>query len=413
MKVVVIGNGIAGVNVASGLRADPSVEVAVYAAEPHAFYSRVRLPEVVSGASAPEAIQFYKEDWYVKKGITVHSGVPAVSINREKKTVTLADGSAVAWDSLVLATGASANRPAIPGADLPGVYALRTMDDALAIRANALAFPESASVVGGGLLGLEAARALKDAGVKNVRVFEIAPRLLPRQLDETGAALLSQRFAAMGIDVVCGAETASFAFADGSASRAGVINLKDGRSFPSDTTILSMGVHSNVALAKDAGLAVNRGIVVDNRLRTSDPAIYAVGDCAEFCGVVWGIIPAALEEAPVAAKSILASANLISADASPVYAQTVPKTALKVGDVELMSLGKAVLTPEETASGAFEVVSRVWEGEVGARYEKFVRAADGTLVGAIIYGSKAHQALIQRMTGKPATRAELEAILAE
>jgi pyruvate/2-oxoglutarate dehydrogenase complex dihydrolipoamide dehydrogenase (E3) component len=104
-----------------------------------------------------------------------------------------------------------------------------------------------------------------------------------------------------------------------------------------------MGVHSNVALAKDSGLAVNRGIVVDERLRTSDPSIYAVGDCAEFCGVVWGIIPAALEEAPVAAKSILASAGLIPADAASVYAQTVPKTALKVGDVELMSIGKAVL----------------------------------------------------------------------
>jgi glycine/D-amino acid oxidase-like deaminating enzyme len=161
MKVVIIGNGIAGINVASALRVEPSVEVAVYAAEPHAFYSRVRLPEVVSGASSPEAIQFYKEDWYVKKGLVVHAGVPVVSIDRSRKSVTLADGSTVAWDYLVLATGASANRPAIPGSDLPGVYALRTMDDALAIRANALAFPESASVVGGGLLGLEAARALR------------------------------------------------------------------------------------------------------------------------------------------------------------------------------------------------------------------------------------------------------------
>jgi nitrite reductase (NADH) large subunit len=411
MKVVIIGNGIAGINVASALRAEPSVEVAVYAAEPHAFYSRVRLPEVVSGASSPEAIQFYKEDWYVKKGLVVHAGVPVVSIDRARKSVTLADGSTVAWDYLVLATGASANRPAIPGSDLPGVYALRTMDDALAIRANALAFPESASVVGGGLLGLEAARALKDAGAKSVRVFEIAPRLLPRQLDETGAGLLSARFAAMGIDVVCGAETASFAPAPGNSSRAGIITLKDGRPFPSDTTILSMGVHSNVALAKDSGLAVNRGIVVDERLRTSDPSIYAVGDCAEFCGVVWGIIPAALEEAPVAAKSILASAGLIPADAASVYAQTVPKTALKVGDVELLSIGKAVLVPEETASGAYEIVSRVWDD--GSRYEKFVLAADGSFAGAIIYGSKAHQSLAQKMVGKPATRAELEAILSE
>ncbi len=413
MKVAIIGNGIAGVNAASGLRADPSVEVTVYAGESHPFYSRVRLPEVISGSSASEAIRFYPPDWYAKKGITVREGASVESIDRNAKTLTLSTGESVAWDYLVLATGASSNRPATPGANGAGVFTLRTMEDALAIRASALANPSSASVIGGGLLGLEAARALKDSGVKTVRVLEIAPRLLPRQLDQTGAALLSARFAAMGIEVVCGAEVAEF--------RTGSFILKDGREFPSATTLLSMGVHSNVDLARGVGLTVNRGIVVDSRMRTSDSSIYAVGDCAEFGGIVWGIIPAALEQAPVAAKSILARAGLIEEIAAPEYSQTVPKTALKVGDIDLMSLGKAVPAQEEIDSGAVVEVTRVSNGaaqrgvELGAqRYVKYVlEPRDGAtvLVGAILYGAKDRQQATQKMMGQSVTREELEATL--
>lgn len=425
MRVVIVGNGIAGINAASAVRAGTDITVEVYAAESHPFYSRVRLPEVLSGSSAPEAIVFYKPDWYEKKNIAVHTGMPVRSIDPEAKNITLSDGRAVPYDYLVLATGASSNHPPIPGSDLPGVFTMRTIEDVAAIRANLASFPETASVIGGGLLGLEAARSLKDAGVKEVRVFEHNPRLLPRQLDETGAAFLQERFAAMGIDVVCGAETASF----GSSGAPGVkqpravaIQLKDGRSFPSDTTVLSMGVHSNVDLAKAAGLSVNRGIVVDNRLRTSDPFIYALGDCAEFEGIVWGIVPAALEQAPVLGKAILVACGAIPMEQAPLYTQTVPKTALKVGDIELMSLGKAVLTQEETSSGKYEILSRIWDG--GVRYEKYVLApvsgfmegAGGSgfiLSGAILYGSKKHQGPVQKLSGKPVTRAEIDALLAD
>jgi len=429
MHVVIIGNGIAGINVASGLTsaavaagtAAGPVSVEVFAAEAHQLYSRVRLPEVLSGASAPEAIAFYKPEWYEKKNIAVHTGNAVTAIDPAAKKITLADGRQIAYDCLVLATGASANHPPLPGADLRGVFTLRTMDDVAAIRNHLAARSGSASVIGGGLLGLEAARALKDGGVKAVRVFEIAPRLLPRQLDETGAALLQTRFASMGIEVLCDVQTDGFVADSGDPALSGSVRLKDGRTFPSDLTILSMGVHSNTALAKAAGLTVNRGIVVDNRLRTSDPSIYAVGDCAEFEGIVWGIIPAALEQAPVAAKNILHDNGLLDASSTPVYAQTVPKTALKIGEIELMSLGKAVLTAEETGSGSFTVLSRVWADE--SRYEKFVLApavADSgsvslpcgfTLAGAILYGSKKHQSAVQKMMGAAVSLAEVEAML--
>ena len=419
MHVVIIGNGIAGINVASALSGVETVSVEVFTAETRQLYSRVRLPEVLAGTSEPDDIVFHKPEWYEKKNITVHTASPVTAIDPDGHTITLEEGKSVPWDYLVLATGASANHPPLPGADLSGIHTMRTMDDVLTIRSRCKAHPESASVIGGGLLGLEAARALKGAGAKSVRVFEIAPRLLPRQLDEAGASLLEKRFSAMGIDVLCDVQTEGFLPAADDSSRASAVKLKDSRVFPSDVTILSMGVHSNTELAKSAGLAVNRGIVVDNRMRTSNPAIYAVGDCAEFDGIVWGIIPAALEQAPVAAKNILHDAGLLPDGETPHYVQTVPQTALKVGGIELMSMGKAVLTPEEYATGAFMELRRIWPD--GSRYEKFVLSAtasaeDGgahTLVGAILYGSKAYQATVKKLLGTAVDRSEMEAILEE
>lgn len=417
MHVVIIGNGIAGINVASALSGVETVRVEVFTAEPRQLYSRVRLPEVLAGKSEPEDIIFHTQEWYEKKNIVVHTGTMVTAIDPDGRTITLKDGTDVSWDYLVIATGASANHPPLPGADLSGIYTMRTMDDVTRIRSCCQAHPGTASVIGGGLLGLEAARALKGAGEKSVRVFEIAPRLLPRQLDDTGAALLEKRFSDMGIEVLCDVQTEGFLPADDDPSRTGAVKLKDGRIFPSDVTLLSMGVHSNTDLAKDAGLTVNRGIVVDDCMRTSSPAIYAVGDCAEFDGIVWGIIPAALEQAPVAAKNILHDAGLLSETESPHYVQTVPQTALKVGEIELMSLGKAVLTPDEADSGAYIELGRVWPD--GSRYEKYVLSSatspddpeKHTLLGAILYGSKEHQSEVKKNMGVAVTREGIETLL--
>lgn len=412
MKVVIIGNGIAGINVAAVLASHKGVSVDVFGDETYPFYSRVRLPDVLSGEVQPEAITFYKPEWYEKKGFSVQTGISVTEINRDTKNIILNDGREVSWDFLVLATGASSNHPPIPGSSAPGIFTMRTQDDVHAIRESIAKNSESASVIGGGLLGLEAARALKDAGVRSVRVLEIFPRLLPRQLDDTGSALLQKRFTAMGIEVVCSAETEGFEAGTENDLPCNTIKLKDGRSFKSGTTILSMGVHSNTELAKKSGISVKRGVLVNKFMQTSDPSIYAVGDCAEFDGVVWGIIPAALEQAPVAAKQILCAAGIIEKDEAPVYTQTVPKTALKVGDVEMLSMGKAVLSPEEISSGNFELLSRVWEDEL--RYEKYVVEKESdVLVGAILYGSKQNQSSIQKMSGKKVIKSELEALLTD
>jgi len=412
MHVVIIGNGIAGINVASALSSAEGVSVEVFGAEQSPFYSRVRLPEVLSGTSTAESIIFYKSEWYEKKKIQVHCASRVASIDREGKKIVLDTGEAHSYDYLVLATGAFSNKPSIPGVDLPGIFTLRTIDDVASIRRHIASRDatgsrsSTASVIGGGLLGLEAARALKDSGVEKVRVLEQYPTLLSRQLDETGGCLLRKHLETMGLEVLCGVETVRLE--DGS------IVLKDGRSIESDTTILSMGVRPETGLAKAAALTVNRGIVVDNHLKTNDPFIYAVGDCAEFEGVVWGIIPAALEQAPVAARAILASANIIPPEQATAYVQTVPKTALKVGGIEMMSLGKAILSAEEKNSEKYETVSKVWDDT--DRYEKFVlefREGQSVLAGAILYGSKLHQGRVQKLMGQAVSRAEIDGILAE
>ncbi len=400
MRVLVIGNGIAGINVAQALSAHRDIELTVVGEESSPFYSRVRLPEVLSGRAQPDDIIFYKPEWYEKKGFSVQTGCRVLSIDRNSHTAFLSDGRTLDWDRLVLATGASSNRPSVNGFNLPGVFTLRTLQDVQALRASVLQHPDSAAVIGGGLLGLEAARSLKDAGASSVRVFELFPRLLPRQLDETGASLLKARFEAMGIEIVLGAETDAILPAAGETGpRAGSLRLKDGRAFPADTVLLSMGVHSNTDLAGHAGLQTGRGIIVDSSMRTSDPSIFAAGDCAEFEGIVWGIIPAALEQAPVVAKTILSDAGLLSAESVSLYTQTVPKTALKVADIELLSTGKVVLTPEEEAAQHYRIISRVWQD--GTRYEKFVvNNETGVLSGAIIYGSRTNQSAIQKLLGQ-------------
>lgn len=400
MRVLIIGNGIAGINVAQALSSHRDIELTVVGEENSPFYSRVRLPEVLSGRAQPDDIIFYKPEWYEKKGFSVQTGCRVLSIDRNSHTAFLSDGRTIGWDRLVLATGASSNRPALNGFNLPGVFTLRTMQDVQALRASVLQHPDSAAVIGGGLLGLEAARSLKDAGASSVRVFELFPRLLPRQLDETGASLLKARFEAMGIEIVLGAETDAILPAAGETGpRAGSLRLKDGRAFQADTVLLSMGVHSNTDLAGHAGLQTGRGIIVDSSMRTSDPSIFAAGDCAEFEGIVWGIIPAALEQAPVVAKTILSDAGLLSAESVSLYTQTVPKTALKVADIELLSTGKVVLTPEEDAAQHYRIISRVWQD--GTRYEKFVvNNETGVLSGAIIYGSRTNQSAIQKMLGQ-------------
>ncbi|MGA9350671.1 MAG: FAD-dependent oxidoreductase, partial [Anaerolineae bacterium] len=306
MHFVIIGNGVAGVTAARAL-SEGGAEVEVYTQEAHHYYPRPRLQRFLAGEIELEDLYLYSPAWYEGQGIAVHLGAEVMGLDPTAKRIALAactersrsNGCEVSYDRLLLATGSRPFIPPIEGVDKEGVFTLRTIEDALAIRRWAEG-AKRAVVVGGGLLGLEAARALMVLGLR-VTVLEYESYLLQRQLDAEGGALLRKLIGAMGIEVALNASSQAI-LGDGQAT--GVL-LQDGRTIEGDLILISTGIRSNVKLAQEAGLEVHRGVVVDEHLRTSAEDIYAAGDVAEFQGRVYGIIPAALEQARTAALNML------------------------------------------------------------------------------------------------------------
>ena len=376
MKHVIVGSGVAGVTAAQAIvRADPSAEVHLFGAEPHPYYRRPRLWEFIAGEVEQEALYFRPPEWYAERGIHLHLGVRVTLLDPAVHRLTLrpgsgqalADGSTVEYDRLLLATGGRPFVPPCEGTDKEGVFTLRTLDDALAIKAYALKV-STAVVIGGGLLGLETARALGTAGLE-VTVVEFFPYLLPRQLDEEGSEVLQSLLEAQRLRIITGGATEAVLgdeHADG-------IRLEDGRQVPGELVLFSTGIRSEVSLAQAAGLEVNRGVVVDEQLRTSAADVFAAGDAAEFEGRVYGIIPAAVEQAQTAA------ANMV-APGSAIYSGTLAATTLKVAGAELVSLGECIVPDDE-------IITLRHVDLAAGHYRKFV-LRDGRIVGAILLNDK-------------------------
>jgi nitrite reductase (NADH) large subunit len=373
-RYVIVGNGVAGITAAQTIvRADPAAEVHVFGAEPYPYYRRPRLWELIAGEIEQEALYFRPPEWYAERGIHLHLGVRATALDPTAHRLTLRQGSGQAldngshaeYDRLLLATGSRPFVPPFEGADKAGVFTLRTLDDALAIKTYACDV-RSAAVIGGGLLGLETAQALRTAGLV-VTVIEFAPYLLPRQLDAEGAQVLQSLLEVMGLHILTGAATEAI-LGDG---RAEGVRLKDGRVVDGELVLISTGIRSRVELAREAGLEVNRGVVVDEQLRTSEAGVYAAGDAAEFEGRVYGIIPAATEQAQVAA------ANMV-APGSAIYSGTTPANTLKIAGVDLTCLGEATATGDE-----FVILRRV---DAASGVYRRLTLRDGKIVGAILLG---------------------------
>lgn len=325
MRYVIVGNGIAGITAADELARRGAARVDVYAAEPHPYYFRPQLPRFLAGDISREQVIARPPAWYDERGIVVHLSTEVVELLPAQKCIRLADGAEVAYDRLLLANGSSPFVPPVPGRELRGVFTLRTLEDALAIRAYA-AHCERAVVIGGGLLGLESARGLKALGLA-VTALEFAPHLLPRQLDAEGATVFRRLVEEAGIDVAVGANTRII---EGDAAVTGV-TLHDGRAFPAQMVLVAAGVRANTALAAAAGLSVGRGVAVDAHMRTSAPDVYAAGDVAVFNDCSWAIIPEAKAHAGVAA------ANMAGDDVA--YEPIVPSTTLKIVGINLTSCG--------------------------------------------------------------------------
>lgn len=393
MKVLIVGNGVAGMKVAEDVRKHaPSAEIHVFTDEPHGYYSRVWLPELISGVKTVEKIIMRDEAWYAAKGMHLHLATRVTGIDVAARTISTAgkEGTAtVNWDKLCICTGAANFVPPITNADLPGVFTLRTIDDALAIKAH-IAGKARAVCIGGGLLGLEAARNLLKAGLE-VTVVEYFPRLLPRQLCNASATVLQDKINGLGIKTILSASVQEIT---GKETVAGV-RLMDGREIPADTVLVSAGIRPRVELVQGTTIAAGKAIIVDEHMRTSVDGIYAAGDAAEFNGRSWGIIPAALEQATVAARAIA------GVDGEP-YVPTTPSNKLKVLDVELMSAGTAILDDEDENCRVF-----IKKDELKGMYKKFV-VKEGKLIGSILIEAKEDERFVTSKMNKQVSDEEIQ-----
>ncbi|MBD3146185.1 FAD-dependent oxidoreductase [Microbispora bryophytorum] len=372
-RVVIAGYGMAGARLAEEIRRrDPAGErVAIVAIgdEPHPPYNRVLLSNVLAGAMSAESVRLQEEGWAVAHGVEVRRGREVVSIDRDGRRVSLDDGTLVGYDVLVLATGARAWVPPVEGligddGELaPGVATFRTLDDCAAIAAGARGGVRVA-VLGGGLLGLEAARGLAARG-NAVTVVHPRAHLMERQLDHGAGQVLAQVLRGLGVRVLLNSRAARYLPGDG-------LKLDDGRLVEADLVVVAAGVRPQTAQAWVAGLDVEGGVLVDDDLRTSDPFIHAIGDCARHPGTVPGLVQPAWEQAA-------ALAALLTGTRSP-YRGTKVVTRLKASGVDLAALGDVHAAPDDPCA---EVL---WLSEPSrGRYAKLV-VRDERVAGAIALG---------------------------
>jgi nitrite reductase (NADH) large subunit len=364
-RLVVVGNGMVGLRFLEELeaRAPGAFDVTVIGAEPRPAYNRVLLSALLADEVAEEDCRFRERKWYRETGARLIIGAPATAIDREEREVIVGSRTVVPYDRLVLATGSTPIRLPKPGMDLLGVLTFRDLDDVSLMR-RASADGTRAVVIGGGLLGLEAAYGLARFGVPTTLVH-IMDRLMERQLDAPAAALVAKAMRARGVEIILGADTAAVE-GEGKVER---VRLADGRTLPAGMVVMAVGVKPNAGLAATAGLTVKRGIVVDDGLTTDDPLIHAIGEACEHRGVAYGLVEPGYEQARVLA------ARLGGEDV--IYAGSRLATRLKVSGVPVFSAGKV------ESCAASEAVTLI--DEAAGRYGRLV-VQDDRLVGAILVG---------------------------
>ena len=372
-KLVVVGNGMAGVRAVEELLklAPGHYDITIFGAEPHPNYNRILLSPVLAGEQTLDEIVLNPRSWYAEHGITLHTGRPVTAIDRVRRRVLAADGTEAPYDRLLLATGSNPFVLPVPGKDLPGVVSYRDIADTQAM-IEAASRHRHAVVIGGGLLGLEAAYGLLKRGM-SVTVVHIMPWLMERQLDETAGRMLQQSLQSRGIRFEIGAQTeALLPAADG--TRVGAVRFKDGREIPADLVVMAAGIRPNTALAESAGLHCQRGVVVTDTLQTvTDPRIYALGECAAHRGIAYGLVAPLFEQGKVCATH-LAEFGIGRYTGSQV------STKLKVTGIDLFSAGDFV-----GGDGADEIVLSDPTAPEGGVYKKLV-VRDDKLVGACLYG---------------------------
>ena len=370
---LIIGNGVAGNAAAENIRKhDPEGKIVVFSLEPRPFYYVPALPEYLAGEKAADQITLHPQSWYDQRRIELYLDTRVTQIDADQKFVETDQGQRFPFDKLLLATGGKAFIPPMPGADSPGVFTLKTLADADRIKAAA-AGAQTVVLIGGGLLGLEAGNGLRKLGLK-VIVVEFFPRLLPRQMDAAGAAILARQLEDMGFTFYLGAKTQEIAPGPDGLT----VNLESGEKLNGGLVLISAGVRPDLSLAQALGLDIDKGVKVDDTMKTSRDGIYAAGDLIEHRGRFYGIWPAAMEQGKVAGAAM--------AGAAAQYEGTLPSNVLKVAGIDLMAAG------DIDADGKLTAI--VHQNEAHKTYRKLV-IQDNLLVGAILLGDIRGSAEIQ------------------
>ena len=370
-RLVLIGNGMAGVRtVEELLKIKPDhYDITIFGAEPHPNYNRILLSPVLAGEMQIKDIILNELDWYAANNITLHTGKEVVRIDRVKRKVIAADGLEVPYDRLLIATGSTPFMLPIPGNDLPGVIGYRDIKDTDEMIATA-ARHKHAVVIGGGLLGLEAANGLKLRGM-DVTVVHLGPWLLERQLDEVAGQMLQKSLEDKGLKFLLSTQTE--ALIQGESGRVAAVRFKGGMQIPADLVVMAAGIRPNYALAEAAGIYCNRGVVVNDTMQTYDPKIYAVGECVSHRGIAYGLVAPLFEQAKVAA-------NHLAGYGIGRYTGSVTSTKLKVTGIDLFSAGNFM-----GGEGTEEIVLN---DPYGGVYKKLV-LKENKLVGGVMYGDTA------------------------
>ena len=388
-RLLVIGNGMASLRLIEELiaLAPARYEIGVVGKEPRPAYNRVLLSSLLAGESQPGDIELKPRAWYAEQGIEVICGVAAFALRPVQREIVLASGARLPYDRLVVATGSNSIRLPVPGSSLGGVTTFRDLTDVEVLRAAEAG--GRAVVIGGGLLGLEAACGLAKRGVA-VTLLHIMSRLMERRLDARAAALLKTAVESKSVEVVLEAQTAAIE-GEGRAER---VILKDGRAVPADLVVMAAGIRPETALAESGGLEIGRGIKVDDKLETNWPGVYAIGECAEHRGTCYGLVEPAYEQARVLARHL---AGL------PVrYEGSLLATSLKVSGVPVFSIGDFEGVDAETI---------LLEDEGAASYRKLV-IRNNRLVGVVLFGDTTDALWYRDLMRQGASIAPLRAALA-
>jgi nitrite reductase (NADH) large subunit len=364
--LVVVGNGMAGMRTVEELLklAPDMYDITVFGAEPHGNYNRILLSPLLAGEKTVDDIMLNTREWYEQNGITLHTGDPVQKIDRKRRVVRARSGREVHYDRLLLATGSQPFIIPVPGHTLPGVVAFRDIKDVDTMLAAARTH-KRAVVIGGGLLGLEAANGLSRQGM-DVTVLHVTDALMNQQLDKPAAQLLQAALERKGLRFMLEAHTSEIVGED----RVTAVRLKDGTEIPADLVVMTAGVRPNIALAQSAGLHCERAIVVDDTLQTYDPRIYAVGECVQHRRATFGLVAPIWEQARVCAAHLSGAGHRR-------YVQQATATRLKVTGIELYSVGD-IIGDEETEDLVLRDARR-------GVYKRLVLDG-GRIAGAVLYG---------------------------